>query len=38
MVRILLREAALADGRSDRPEFCIRALVEDGRLIWLKPT
>jgi imidazolonepropionase-like amidohydrolase len=38
MVRILLREAAVADGRSDRPEIGISALVEDGRLSWLKPT
>src|SRR6185369_11786214 len=38
MVRILLREAAVADGRSDRPEVGISALVEDGRLSWLKPT
>jgi imidazolonepropionase-like amidohydrolase len=38
MVRILLREAAVADGRSDRPEVGISALVEDGRLSWLRPT
>lgn len=38
MARILLREAAFADGRSARPEIGMSALVEDGRLRWLRPT
>ena len=38
MVRILLREAAFADARSDRLEIGISALVDGGRLRWLRPT
>jgi imidazolonepropionase-like amidohydrolase len=38
MRRILLREAALADGRSERLDIGISALVENGRLTWLRPT
>ena len=38
MGRILLREAAFADGRSDRPEIGISALIDGGRLSWIRPT
>ncbi len=38
MVRILLREAAFADGRSDQLKIGVSALVEDGRLSWLRST
>jgi imidazolonepropionase-like amidohydrolase len=35
--RIVFREAALADGRSDRLRIGLSVLVEDGRLAWLRP-
>ena len=38
MSRVLFREAALADGRSDRLRVGMSALVEGGRLIWIRPT
>jgi len=38
MARTLLREAAVADARSDRLQVGMSALVEDGRLRWLRPT
>jgi imidazolonepropionase-like amidohydrolase len=34
--RVLFREVALADGRSDRLRIGLSALVEDGRLAWLR--
>ncbi|HLX35482.1 MAG TPA: amidohydrolase family protein [Candidatus Limnocylindrales bacterium] len=37
MSRTLFREVALADGRSDRLRIGLSALVEDGRLAWLRP-
>ncbi|HEX8025609.1 MAG TPA: amidohydrolase family protein [Candidatus Limnocylindrales bacterium] len=38
MSRVLFREAALADGRSDRLRVGVSALVEDGRLAWIRQT
>ena len=38
MSRVLYRDAALADGRSDRLRVGLSALVEDRRLSWLRPT
>ena len=38
MSRVLYREAALADGRSDRLRVGVSALVEDGRLAWIRET
>jgi imidazolonepropionase-like amidohydrolase len=35
--RVLFREVALADGRSDRLRIGLSALVDDGRLAWLRP-
>jgi len=36
--RVLYRDAALADGRSDRLRVGVSALVEDGRLAWIRPS
>src|SRR5438067_1254338 len=38
MSRVLFREAALADGRSDHLRVGVSALVEDRRLAWIRPT
>lgn len=38
MSRVLFREAALADGRSEHLRVGVSALVEDGRLAWLRET
>ncbi|HEY2917309.1 MAG TPA: amidohydrolase family protein [Candidatus Limnocylindrales bacterium] len=38
MSRILYREAAIVDGRSDRPALAQSVLVEDGRIAWIRPT
>ncbi len=35
--RTLYRDAALADGRSDRLQLGVSLLVEDGRIAWLRP-
>ena len=37
MARILYRDAALADARSDRLQLGISILVEDGRIAWIRP-
>ena len=36
--RVLYRDAALADGRSDRPEVGVSILTEGGRITWLRPS
>ena len=38
MSRILYREAAIADGRSDRLALEQSVLVEDGRIAWIRPS
>ena len=38
MTRTLYREAAIADGRSDRLALGQSVLVEDGRITWIRPT
>jgi imidazolonepropionase-like amidohydrolase len=35
--RTLYRDAALADGRSDRPQIGVSLLVEDGTIRWIRP-
>lgn len=35
--RTLYRDAALADGRSDRLQLAMSILVEDGRVAWIRP-
>jgi len=37
MSRVLFREAAVADGRSDHLRVGVSALVEDRRLVWIHP-
>lgn len=37
MSRILYRDAALADGRSDGLQVGLSVLVEDGRIAWIRP-
>lgn len=36
--RTLYRDAALADGRTDRLELGVSVLVENGRIAWIRPT
>lgn len=36
--RTLYRDAALADGRSDRLQVGVSILVEDGRIAWIRPS
>lgn len=36
--RVLYRDAALADGRSDRLEIGLSILVDDDRIAWIRPT
>jgi imidazolonepropionase-like amidohydrolase len=38
VTRVLYREAALADARSERLQVGISVLVEDGRIAWIRPT
>jgi imidazolonepropionase-like amidohydrolase len=38
VTRVLYREAAIADGRSDRLTIGMSVLVEDGRIAWMQPT
>ena len=38
IARTLYRDAAIADGRSDRPKLGMSVLVEDGRIAWIRPT
>jgi imidazolonepropionase-like amidohydrolase len=38
MSRVLFREVAVADGRSDQLRVGVSALVEDRRLAWIRPT
>jgi imidazolonepropionase-like amidohydrolase len=35
--RVLYRDAALTDARSDRLQFGVSILVEDGRIAWIRP-
>ena len=37
MTRTLYRDAALADGRSDRLQVGVSVLVEDGTIRWIRP-
>jgi hypothetical protein len=36
--RVLYRDAALADGRSDRLQLGMSVLVEGDRITWIRPT
>lgn len=36
--RVLYRDGALADGRSERPTLGVSILVEDGRIRWIRPS
>jgi imidazolonepropionase-like amidohydrolase len=38
MTRILYRDAALAEGRSDRLRVGVSILVDDGRIAWIRPS
>ena len=38
MTRTLFQGGALADGRSDRLQVDVSILVDDGRIIWIRPT
>jgi len=38
MARVLYRDAALADGRSDQLRLGVSVLVEDGVISWIRPT